>query len=337
MVYLPELNLDRNTGVLSPEQEASRGRLQAEALMLSPDLRRADASDTRALAPKSIVSCWHRAFGLDFDPGLTPTLVSAVTDSSRVARRILPPQHTSERGDGQLKLPGEKVSEGQLEQSGISSAFSGLNQAISRAAAGGRPVSILQYGDSHIAAGIEPESLGQMFGQKFPVKFTTQAKVGITAFYPMADSRKQAWLDQPIQNAQPDLVILSFGSNESAGMVDKDKYRKNLEQFVREVHQRAPSASIMIAGPTDGDCIDAKRRGQPLPHLQEVIEVQRQVAAEYGLDFYDQRAAMGGPGSINQWRSGGLAGPDKLHFTRKGYQALSRLMFDHVMDQAGRK
>jgi lysophospholipase L1-like esterase len=204
-----------------------------------------------------------------------------------------------------------------------------LRTAIQRANSGGRPVSVLQYGDSHIAAGIEPKAIENSLRGLAPVDYQTKAKVGITADYPLHDP--QNWLDQPIRQANPDLVILSFGSNDSAGAVNKQAYEQKYQHLVDEIRKRAPNASILVVGPTDGHTLD--HSGRTLPGIDSVIDAQKEVAAKNGLNFFDIRSAMGGPGSIDKWYANHLAGPDKLHFTTQGYQLLGKDIGDHIKEE----
>lgn len=210
-----------------------------------------------------------------------------------------------------------------------------LQAAIDRANQGGRPLSVLQYGDSHIAAGTEPKTIENALKQVAPTEYATQAKVGISANYPLSNPKE--WLDQPIQKANPDLVILSFGSNDSAGNVDKNAYEQTYQKLIDNVRERAPNAAILIVGPSDGDSITGGNKGNTLPGLDNVVQAQKEVAAKNGLDFFDLRASMGGAGSIEDWHAKGLAGPDKLHFTTKGYEVIGQSIADHVKNELGKK
>lgn len=206
-----------------------------------------------------------------------------------------------------------------------------LQAAIDRANQGGRPLSVLQYGDSHIAAGTEPKTIENALKQMAPTEYSTQAKVGISADYPLQNP--QQWLDQPIQKANPDLVILSFGSNDSAGNVDKNAYEQTYQKLIDNVRERAPNAAILIVGPSDGDSISGANKGNTLPGLDNVVQAQKEVAAKNGLDFFDLRASMGGAGSIQDWQSKGLAGGDKLHFTTKGYEVIGQSIAGHITNE----
>jgi lysophospholipase L1-like esterase len=59
--------------------------------------------------------------------------------------------------------------------------------------------------------------------------------------------------------------------------------------------------------------------------LSRIVEAQRQAAGATGCGFFDTRAAMGGPGSIDRWAraSPRLAQRDRVHLTARGYDRIA--------------
>lgn len=210
-----------------------------------------------------------------------------------------------------------------------------LQEAIDRANSGGAPISVLQYGDSHVAGGTYPKAIEDSLKALGPVQYDTMAKSGISANYPLTDTAN--WLDKPIQKDNPDLIILSFGSNDSAGAVNQAQYEQSYQKLIDNVRERAPNASILIVGPTDGDSITGANKGNTLPGLDAVVAAQRDVAQKNGLDFMDLRQSMGGAGSVETWHANGLTADDKLHFSTKGYELLGDAVANHVKDQVHKK
>ncbi|HYK16862.1 MAG TPA: hypothetical protein VEV37_02520, partial [Bryobacteraceae bacterium] len=98
----------------------------------------------------------------------------------------------------------------------------------------------------------------------------------------------------------------------------------------------APLASILLVGPPD--CEYRLRDGgrRTFPHLDEVIEIQRQVALDSGCAFWDWRARMGGPGSVHQWVQAGLGQADHTHLTSAGYRMVGDMLFSEIMNQYDR-
>lgn len=73
----------------------------------------------------------------------------------------------------------------------------------------------------------------------------------------------------------------------------------------------------------------AVRRGLPLftpPGLSVVSAVQRRVAADLGIAFWDWRARQGGACSAVRWMQRGLMGPDFIHYSPAGGAEVARLL-----------
>lgn len=320
---------------------------------------------------RELISGWQRAFGADFEleeaeeyaQWLTrklayvsveenvepkqPNVVSGVPASGGQGGEMPKVAGDGEAGaqlngdddEGKFSVRGESplaqrdvwqgpdAADKLAEESG---GLASLQRAITRAREGGRPLSILHYGASHVAGGTEAQTIFQLFQEQTPTTYSTKAKIGVSAAYPL--DHKESWLDMPIRATNPDLIIIAFGNNEAAGTIDEGAYEKRYEQLVREVQSRAPDASIVLVGPTDGCSIRGANKGHLLPGLAQVIHAQKEVAAKLGLDYFDFQAAMGGRNSIYNWKRQGLVSQDMLHFSRQGYQILGKMLFDHVME-----
>jgi lysophospholipase L1-like esterase len=73
----------------------------------------------------------------------------------------------------------------------------------------------------------------------------------------------------------------------------------------------------------------AVRRGLPLfnpPALAAANAVQRRVAADLGIAFWDWRARQGGACSAVRWMQAGLMGPDFIHYSPAGGAEVARLL-----------
>lgn len=71
------------------------------------------------------------------------------------------------------------------------------------------------------------------------------------------------------------------------------------------------------------------RRGLPLfnpPALAAASAVQRRVAAELGLAFWDWRMRQGGNCAAVRWMQAGLMGPDFIHYSPAGGAEVARLL-----------
>ena len=123
----------------------------------------------------------------------------------------------------------------------------------------------------------------------------------------------------------PDLVVLTFGTNESDGMPGMDGYRDQLREVLRRVRAVAPFASCLVAGPPDrGD--PATRETRSI--IPKIVEAQHEVALAEGCAFWNTFEAMGGKNSMGAWyrmnprRSFG----DLTHFAPPGGEVVGNLL-----------
>jgi lysophospholipase L1-like esterase len=131
---------------------------------------------------------------------------------------------------------------------------------------------------------------------------------------------------------KPALIVLEYGTNESLNpRFTVEGYRQEFAQVLAKMRRAAPLASILVVGPPD--CLKALR---PLPHVEDVIEIQRAAAAKAGCAFWDWRERMGGVGSVRQWARAGLGQPDFIHMTTAGYRLTASMLYRDLMQQYDR-
>lgn len=124
--------------------------------------------------------------------------------------------------------------------------------------------------------------------------------------------------------SQSDLVILEYGTNESFDeTLDASQYKKNLVNNIRLIRKTLPNATILIMTPPD-----TMVNGNDIPKsFAKIMNIQKQVAKSEKTLFWDWQVAMGGKFSIKQWRQQGLARPDLVHQTIKGYKESARIFY----------
>jgi lysophospholipase L1-like esterase len=131
-----------------------------------------------------------------------------------------------------------------------------------------------------------------------------------------------------IKDINPDLIILSYGSNESYTTAFKyNNYFNMVKEYLMKVKQAVPDAAILLTSPPD------TRSKNRFPINSDSIGIAfKNVAQELNLSFWDLRTQMGGNGSLFKWLKNGLASKDQLHFTKEGYTLQAKLLITAIFD-----
>ena len=135
-----------------------------------------------------------------------------------------------------------------------------------------------------------------------------------------------------LKQAQPALIIVSYGTNDigTKGFTASD-YEEKAFQTLSKLKENAADASILVTGPTDRGSPRKKTRAYIQAWQAELQPALRRAALRAGCAYWDQQAAMGGPGSMTRWVRAGLASYDYVHFSGLGYRKLAEMLFDQVM------
>lgn len=127
-----------------------------------------------------------------------------------------------------------------------------------------------------------------------------------------------------LERLDPALVVVSYGTNDMGrGDLVPEEFEGAATDLLRALREDAPSAALLVTGPTDR--ASRSRRASRLLAVNEsmVIGALRSASRAAGGAFLDQRAVMGGDGSIKVWARKRLAARDLVHLTRAGYERLA--------------
>lgn len=116
------------------------------------------------------------------------------------------------------------------------------------------------------------------------------------------------------------LVVVQYGLNVlSHGQTDYSYYATTLRQLIERIRAGFPESSILIVGVGDrSERLDGEYR--TMRGLYNLLDLQRRVAREQGVAFWDLHTAMGGEGSMVRFvnHSPPLANKDFTHINRRG-------------------
>lgn len=140
-------------------------------------------------------------------------------------------------------------------------------------------------------------------------------------------SWNQTALADVLKERSPDLIILSYGTNEvTDGDWSSLSYQRLLAQVLSVLRRSLPETSILIYGPPD-------RADLPLAanRMSSMNESHRLAAQDHNAAFWSAFEAMGGAGSMSSWVRKGLAQSDRVHLTGAGYARMGDLFLADLM------
>lgn len=139
---------------------------------------------------------------------------------------------------------------------------------------------------------------------------------------------------------RPSLVIVAFGTNEGFDPgFDPLLYASSLRAQIGRLRRLSPQASLLILGAPDalrsgspGGCSADGNRAPP-PQLAMVRNVQRAVASEMGVAFWDWQGRMGGECSADRLalQADPYVRGDRVHFTSAGADWIGGVLSDDLM------
>lgn len=126
----------------------------------------------------------------------------------------------------------------------------------------------------------------------------------------------------------PDLVVLSYGLNVANPKADNyDWYVRSMTKTILMIKESFPNSSILLIGcPDRGENKDGVY--QTMRGVKELIQVQRKMAAETGICFWDMHEAMGGDSTMIKWGSmkkHPFANKDYTHLTFYGGEKMASI------------
>lgn len=212
-----------------------------------------------------------------------------------------------------------------------------------------RPLRIVHIGDSHVRGHVFPYvmrcSLEDDFGSKavenIPVTYQTSGiaretgSSGVVYHILGVNGATCQSFSTPehirqIADLHPDLVILSFGTNEAHGRrYNASEHTAAMNYLIAELKTSCPDVAFLMTTPP-GAYVRNGRRGKIInPRTPLVVENELKFAREHGIaiwDMYDivgdkQRACL-------NWNAAKMYQRDKIHFTHEGYTLQGLLLHE---------
>lgn len=126
------------------------------------------------------------------------------------------------------------------------------------------------------------------------------------------------------------LIIMQYGGNMVPGIKGEkalESYIEKMRKEIRFLRNCAPQASILFIGPSD---MSTRINGSmaTYPIVPKMDRLLAKMAKEEQIAYWSMFDAMGGEGSMIEWKKSGLAGSDYVHFTRSGANKVGNMLYE---------
>ncbi len=129
----------------------------------------------------------------------------------------------------------------------------------------------------------------------------------------------------------PDLIIISLGTNDAWGNLSEEAFVESVDALVAELHNENPDSRILLTTPAE---TQKNTHGRYAPH--EKVARFRDLIKDYGathrIAVYDFYEVAGGTGSSHEWIRTGLFSRDRIHLSWNGYSLMGQLLADALIE-----
>ena len=206
-----------------------------------------------------------------------------------------------------------------------------------------KTVKVMQIGDSHVKGNILPRTLGTTLQNYFPrVEFTYYGINGAWA--------RRFYEDDMINKValeRPDLVIISFGTNEAHGStIDERAHAETMRTLTQRISERCPGICFLFTTPpgsyiaqrTGSYTTGTGRRRRTHYNITRVPNANTANVARSIVNFcrsnrmavWDIYTIAGGSSAITNWYNSGMMNSDCIHYLANGYILQGKLLGEAI-------
>ena len=139
-----------------------------------------------------------------------------------------------------------------------------------------------------------------------------------------SDYNKFRLFNEQLPVLNPDLVIISLGTNESFDKQSGEQYFANLNQMIQGIKDKNPQACVLVMTPPPS-VLHRKYKNTFIEKYAELIEENVNVK-NYAV--WDLLQVFGGNKSIKRNAAKGYMARDKVHYSKAGYEKQGELFFE---------
>lgn len=192
---------------------------------------------------------------------------------------------------------------------------------------------ILHIGDSHVRGHIYPRTTGEKLTKTFGALIYEDLGVNGATCLTFTHPGRIA----EIAAFKPDLLILSFGTNESHGRgYNPQVHYRQIGELAGLLRDSLPGIPILLTTPPGSyESFRRKRKKRTYavnPRTETASEIIKKYARENHMAVWDLYGIAGGKkNACTNWQRAGMMRPDHVHYIPEGYRLQGTLLFEALI------
>ncbi|OYQ37652.1 peptidoglycan-binding protein [Flavobacterium cyanobacteriorum] len=126
---------------------------------------------------------------------------------------------------------------------------------------------------------------------------------------------------------QPDLVIISFGTNESFDKIPHEEFVQQLNLFIKNIKAKNPDAAIIVMTAPPSQL----RKKYPNTYAGTYSKQVQMQESRMKYASWDLFSILGGTYSVKQSFAEGMITSDRVHYTKEGYEKQGNLFAEALL------
>ncbi|UYW01377.1 LysM peptidoglycan-binding domain-containing protein [Flavobacterium agricola] len=144
----------------------------------------------------------------------------------------------------------------------------------------------------------------------------------------LSDYNKFDLFFEQMQALAPNLLIVSFGTNESFDKVSVTDFMNQLEIFTTKVKQNNPNVAILVTTPPPSTLYKKYENTYINEYTQALVAFAQ---TSNKIAVFDMYHAMGGKQGVQQSKEKGFLAKDEVHYTKAGYEQQGKVLADALL------
>lgn len=143
----------------------------------------------------------------------------------------------------------------------------------------------------------------------------------------ISDYNKSQLFFEQLKALEPDLIVISLGTNESFGKLSASEFYAQTERFMNLIRTNYGQTPMILTSPPPS----LLKKQNPNPLLIEYTDVLINNSVPRNYAVFDLYKAIGGQNSMERLINLNLIAKDRIHYTKNGYEEQGALFFQSLM------